>query len=97
MPPSTGRITPVIYLASWEARNNTAGAMSSGYATRPRAMRFTNGATSLSKFGSPSWAMPAAISVMVKAGAMAFTRMLYLPQSRASERMKPLSACFVAL
>ncbi len=34
LPPSTGNVTPVMYLASSDARNNTALAMSSG-STQP--------------------------------------------------------------
>ncbi len=37
------------------------------------------------------------ISVSVKAGATAFTRIPYAPQSKARERTNPLTACFVAL
>ena len=45
MPPSTGRTAPVMYRAPSLARNRTAGAMSSGCAGRPSAMRLANAAS----------------------------------------------------
>jgi hypothetical protein len=78
VPPSTGRIAPVMYPASGLARNSAALAISSGWATRLSATR-----------SSSRWANTVSSRrcwerrETVKAGAMAFTRTPSAPRPRA--------------
>ncbi len=69
VPPSTVSVAPVMYAASSLARNNTAGAMSSGTPGRPRAMRLTKGASDASSVPTAAVA-----SVCVKDGATELSR-----------------------
>ena len=63
--------------------------MSSGWPIRPRGVCSTIESRIF-------WGIERRISVATKPGATAFTRILYLPSSRAHVRVMPMTPAFVA-
>src|SRR5882724_9915753 len=89
LPASTVRTVPVMLLALGPRRNSTASATSSTSANRRSALR-----RATCSRRSPS--RPRVMSVSRKPGATAFTLTPRRPTSRASDRVNPIIAAFVA-
>src|SRR5207244_5957097 len=91
-PPSTGRTTPVIALASGLARKTIAPAISSASRSLPSGIRLVAARLKVS-FSKNA----AVIGVKVKPGATAFTRTPCSAQSIASERVRAATAPLLAV
>src|SRR5262249_33906131 len=92
IPPSTGRVWPVIMPAAGLARNMTAPTMSSGSASRPSGVSCSMRRTSS---GLPSSGRMK--SVRTQVGAPALTRMPLLAHSLASARVRLTTAPLLVL
>src|SRR5207248_8257158 len=89
VPPSTLSVCPVMKSLALEARNTTVPTRSSGYWSRLKARAWRRGA----RYSSESrrrWLS----SAMVRPGVIALTLMPSPPTSRASARVRPITAAF---